>query len=117
MTKKNQQNNRKKKFSRVIPTWKFILLSISTFRIYELVWFYRNWKFLKAEKNLKISPFWRAFFCPLWAGSIAGYIQKYMKEKKIPCDYSPIRIGIRYFIYFRYCWNIYARIKFKTLFC
>jgi hypothetical protein len=100
MTQENQQNNQKEKISRVIPTWKFILLSVITFGIYELVWFYRNWKLLKQEKDLKISPFWRAWFAPFWAGSIAGHLQKYLKEKNIPCDYSSTLIGISYFIIF-----------------
>lgn len=98
MEQENQQNNPKEKFSKVIPTWKFILLSIITFGIYELVWFYKNWKLLKEEKGLKISPFWRAFFAPLFAGSIAGHLQKYLKEKNSPCDYSATLIGISYFI-------------------
>lgn len=100
MTQENQQNNQKEKFSRVIPTWKFILLSVITLGIYELVWFYRNWKLLKTEKDLKISPFWRAFFAPVWAGSIAGHIQKYLKEKSNPSNYSPTLIGITYFLIF-----------------
>ena len=98
MQQENQQNNQKEKFSRIVPTWKFILLSVITFGIYELVWFYKNWKLLKKEKGLKISPFWRALFSPLFAGSIAGHLQKYLKEKNNSCNYSPTLIGISYFV-------------------
>ena len=98
MEQDNQQNNGKEKFSKVLPTWQFILLTFVTFGIYELVWFYRNWKLLKEVGSLKISPFWRAFFAPFYAGSIAGQLQKFLKEKNSPCDYSPTIIGISYFI-------------------
>jgi len=108
MTEKNQPNKqtvdspmeqqKQDQFSKIVPTGKFIFLSVITFGIYEFVWFYRNWDLLKEKKGLKISPFWRAFFAPFFTISIAEYLQEYLKEKKIPCDYSPVIIGISYFI-------------------
>lgn len=92
------EQKKQDQFSKIIPTGKFIFLSIITFGIYEFVWFYRNWSLLKEKKGLNISPFLRAFFSPLFAGSIAGHLQKYLKEKNSPCDYSPAMIGISYFI-------------------
>lgn len=94
----NQQNNQSRKLSRIIPVWKFILLSVITFGIYELVWSYMNWRLLKDEKKLDISPFWRSFFAPLFTGSLAKQIKKYLEGKNSPCDYSPTFIGISYFI-------------------
>ena len=91
------EQKKQKQFSKVVPTGKFILLSVITFGIYELVWFYRNWNLLKEDKGLKISPFWRAFFAPFFAGSIAGHLQKYLKEKDIHlevCPTSNIKTGI-----------------------
>lgn len=67
MTQENPQDSKKDNFSKVIPIWKFILLSVITFGIYELVWFYRNWKFLKNEQNLKITPFLRTIFSTIFA--------------------------------------------------
>ncbi len=93
-----KKQEKQEQFSKVVPTGKFIFLSVITFGIYELVWFYRNWKLLKEEKKLNISPFWRAWFAPLWAGSIARYIQEFLKEKNISCGYSPTMIGISYFV-------------------
>lgn len=85
-------------FSREVPVWKFIMLSIITFGIYELFWFYGNWKFIKQERGLKVSPFWRSWFSPLFAGSLAGHLLDYLGEKKSPNDFSPVSIGIFYFI-------------------
>ncbi len=104
MDQANQQNNQKEKFSKVLPVWKFILLSVITFGLYELFWFYKYWKLLKEEKTLKISPFWRAFFAPLFAGSIAGHLKKYLTDKGVAkeilasCDST--LIGITYFVIF-----------------
>lgn len=48
--------------------WRLILLSILTFGIYEIYWFYRNWKHLKKHKGLNISPGWRTvgLFVPIY---------------------------------------------------
>lgn len=48
--------------------WRLVLLSIITFGIYEIYWFYRNWEHLKIHKNLKISPGWRTagLFVPIY---------------------------------------------------
>ncbi len=48
--------------------WRLVFLSILTFTLYEIYWFYRNWKQLKAHKNLDISPGWRTvgLFVPIY---------------------------------------------------
>ncbi len=84
--------------SRILPVWKFILLSLSTLGIYELIWFYSYWKFLKEKEELEISPFWRAWFSPFWAGSFSNHLQKYLLKNEIDCTYSPTLIGISYLI-------------------
>lgn len=98
MTNVNLQDSKNKTFSKVIPIWKFVLISIITFGIYELVWFYRNWKFLKREQNLKITPFLRTIFSTIFAWSFASYLKKFLKEKNIICNFSPVLIWISYFI-------------------
>jgi hypothetical protein len=85
-------------YSGAIPLWKFALLSIVTAGIYELVWFYRQWKFLKTETGADISPFWRAFFGAFFSGSLAGRLRDHLRSKSIPCAFSPTVIGISYFV-------------------
>jgi hypothetical protein len=41
---------------------KLTVLSVCTFGIYDLYWFYRNWKLIRSHDEPQISPFWRAFF-------------------------------------------------------
>lgn len=45
---------------------KLFVLSIATGGLYQLYWFYRNWKYVKARNSSAIMPFWRAFFAPIW---------------------------------------------------
>jgi hypothetical protein len=49
----------KDRFSFYQPVWHFVLLSIITFGIYDIYWYYRNWKNLRSFKNLNFSAVWR----------------------------------------------------------
>ena len=42
--------------------WQFVLLSLVTFGMYDIVWFYKNWRAVKQATGRKMSPFWRAVF-------------------------------------------------------
>ncbi|MFA5232156.1 MAG: zinc ribbon domain-containing protein [Candidatus Paceibacterota bacterium] len=98
---KKVKNNTKindRDFSKVVPVQRFIIFSLATFGIYEMFWFYRQWKLLKEESGVANSPFWRSFFGSVWAGDLAGKLKKFLEERSIPCDYSPTLIGVSYFI-------------------
>lgn len=45
-----------------LPIWKYIILNIITFGIYNIVWFYKYWKAVKDATQKRLSPFWRGFF-------------------------------------------------------
>ncbi len=82
-------------FSNVLPMWQFIALSFFTFGIYEIYWFYRNWKHFKKHKNLDISPGWRTviLFVPV-IGLIYIYrqledIQTYGMEAGVKSKFLP----------------------------
>ena len=66
----------KLQYSNAIPLWHMVALSIATFGIYQIFWFYKNWKQLKAHQNLDIKPGWRTagLFVPIW-GLILTYRQ------------------------------------------
>jgi hypothetical protein len=46
---------------------KLFLMSLCTFGLYDIFWFYKNWKLVKEQELDYIMPFWRAvftfFFC------------------------------------------------------
>ena len=45
---------------------KFVILSFVTFGFYPIVWFYRNWRYIKTSEGTSIWPWARALFFPLW---------------------------------------------------
>ena len=70
-----------KKFSNITSTGKFIILSILSLGIYELVWMYRNWKFFKEKEKTDISPFWRAWFAIFFIYFLLKKILEYAKKE------------------------------------
>ncbi|MBM3324526.1 MAG: zinc ribbon domain-containing protein [Calditrichaeota bacterium] len=55
------------RYSFAQPVWQFVLLTIFTFGLYEIRWYYRNWKYLKIHNNLDTRPGWRTvgLFVPI----------------------------------------------------
>ncbi len=49
-----------------ISLFKLFFLSLATFGLYQIYWFYRNWAYVKQRDDSAIMPFWRAVFAPLW---------------------------------------------------
>lgn len=64
-------------------TLKLILMSISTFGIYEIYWFYKNWVIVKNRTGEKIMPFWRALFSPIWAYGFFKHINNSLVEDNV----------------------------------
>lgn len=79
--KPNSSQNTNLEFSYALPLSHLVLFDIFTLGLYgSIYWFYRNWKHLKAHKNLDISPGWRTLglFIP-----ILGIIMVYGQFKDI----------------------------------
>ena len=79
-------------------TLKFVVMSICTFGLYELYWFYKNWVQVKARDGTSISPFWRAFFAPFWAYSYFKYVKTSANENGVPESLSIGLLAAMYFI-------------------
>lgn len=77
-------------FSNAQPIWHLIILSILTFNIYEIYWFYRNWKQLKEYKSFDISPGWRTvgLFVPIYGLCLVYSQLKDIKDLS-KAEYSP----------------------------
>lgn len=58
-----------------VATHKFMVLSIFSFGLYDLYWSYQHWKRVRADSGEILSPFWRAFFAPLWNFVLFGEIR------------------------------------------
>ncbi len=77
---------------------KLVLMSICTFGLYELYWFYHNWVLIKERTGKNIMPFWRAFFAPLWAYSCFKHIKTSARENNIQESLSIGSLAVLYFI-------------------
>lgn len=83
-----------------VATHKFIVLSICSFSIYELYWCYQNWKRLKTASSQNLSPFWRAFFAPLWGFSLFRRIRATALANGVIVGWSAGALGTFYLILF-----------------
>ena len=63
-------------------------MSILTTGIYELYWFYKNWKAVKIQEGKKLSPFWRAFFCVIFCYSLFKRIMLSAMQKGYKTKYT-----------------------------
>jgi hypothetical protein len=59
-----------------VSALKFIIFSALSFGIYDVFWFYRNWRFIKMRDGSNIMPFWRAIFSPIWCYSLTRDIAR-----------------------------------------
>jgi len=76
---------------------KFIVLSLLTMGIYDIYWFYKNWRFVHDRDNSTIMPFWRALFSPLWCAALILDLRKHVKNKTIPIALV-VFLSIVYFV-------------------
>src|SRR6516164_10729050 len=60
---------------------KFLLLSITSFGLFEVYWMYRNWKYERKAFGRHISPFWRSVFAPIYVYPLLGEISWLSKTK------------------------------------
>jgi hypothetical protein len=68
---------------------KLIIMSIVTFGIYELYWFYKNWKLIKQRTGDNIMPFWRAFFGVIFCYSCFKEIKEVAKTQNVTFPSTP----------------------------
>jgi len=71
-----------------VSTTKLLVMSLCTLGIYELYWFYKNWKLVAARSTQKISPFWRALFSPIFCFPLFQEIHTQVEEHAIERQFS-----------------------------
>lgn len=68
---------------------KLVVMSICTIGIYELYWYYKNWRLVKEREELDIMPFWRAFFAYFFCYSLFKRIQASAESQNLQKSISP----------------------------
>ncbi|MBN2406182.1 MAG: DUF4234 domain-containing protein [Elusimicrobia bacterium] len=88
-----------------LPVSKVVILSILTLGIYELIWFYRQWSFVKERLKPGIKPFWRAVFGILYCDSLFKTVKKYADTKGIEAGFSADLLALAY-ILLSFSWKL-----------
>lgn len=63
---------------------KLAVMSICTFGLYQIYWFYKNWRLIQIREELSIAPVWRAFFANLFCYSLFTRIQDTAESQELP---------------------------------
>lgn len=58
-----------------VSTTKLVVMTICTFGLYEVYWFYKNWCLIKKRDAPAIMPFWRAVFSIFFCHGCFKHIQ------------------------------------------
>jgi hypothetical protein len=96
----NNTNNNVWNFSNIIPVWKFIFLSIITWWIYEIYWFYKYWKFLKDKESIKVNPILRSIFSVVFFYSFIEHIRKFLNKSNIQIHDVSIWLAFLYYVFY-----------------
>lgn len=81
-----------------ISSEKLMLLSVLTLNIYDLYWFYRNWKEVKESEGTHIRPFWRAFFSVFFCYGLFERVMRAAEAKGFSIRYSVSQITVAYIL-------------------
>lgn len=79
-TSRSRYGSRDPQYSNVQPIRRLLPLTLLSFGLYILYWYYKNWKHLKNHKNLDISPVGRTI---LFLVPILGYFMLYEQFSEI----------------------------------
>jgi hypothetical protein len=66
-----------------VSVTKLVVMSICTLSLYELYWFYRQWKSISARGE-DVSPFWRAFFAVFFCYPCFKKIRQHGERLNLP---------------------------------
>jgi hypothetical protein len=77
---------------------KLAIMSLCTFGFYELYWCYKQWDAIRRRESEHLSPFWRAFFAPLWGFSLFPRLQKLMAKHSVPANWSGTGLALGFLV-------------------
>jgi hypothetical protein len=67
-----------------VSLMKLTVMSICTFGLYQLYWFYRNWRLIKEREEIGIAPVFRAYFASLFCYALFMRIQDDAEAQELP---------------------------------
>ena len=81
-----------------VSVGKFAVMSLCTFGLYEVYWAYKHWDAMRRREQERLSPFWRAFFAPLWGFSLLPRLQQLTAVYGVPATWSGSGLALAYFL-------------------
>ena len=81
-----------------VAVHKFVVMSIVTLGVYQVYWTYKCWQRIAARTSEPMSPFWRAFFAPLWGYSFLNRLAVDAKAKGVTPNWSASLLAVAYFV-------------------
>lgn len=72
---------------------KLIVMSVVTLGLYELYWFYQQWKHERQRTNQNLSPFWRAFFSGIFSFSLFQRVSNLAIANEVSVSFNPNVLG------------------------
>lgn len=60
---------------------KLLLLDVLTFGFYDLVWMYKNWKFIRDKRGRSVNPILRTIFAPLFVWQLFAELSEAVVEE------------------------------------
>jgi hypothetical protein len=73
----------------VVATRKYWFLLILTLGLYEIYWFYCNWRLYKEQVDSNVWPVPRAIFSVFFAHSLNRIVDERLKRQQLSHDWSP----------------------------
>jgi hypothetical protein len=77
---------------------KLVVLSMCTLGLYQVYWFWRNWKRVAERTGRPMMPFWRAVFAPLWSYSLFDEVREQARRAEIPAGWLPSLMAVAFFL-------------------
>jgi len=82
-----------------VSTQKLVVMWVLTMGLYEIYWFYRNWRAIKIQEDKKLSPFWRAILSVFYCYSLFKRIIRSANEKGHKSKNTPGALTLAYIFF------------------
>jgi hypothetical protein len=73
----------------VVARWKFLVLFVGTFGLYQIVWFYKHWRAQRDSTGQALMPVARALFAIFFAHKLFAAIDAAARQKDPGVAWSP----------------------------
>jgi len=81
-----------------VSALKLVVMATVTFGIYQIYWFYKNWKLVKQQTASDIIPFWRSLFALIFCYWFFKLVKEVATFHRIPFRSSPGILAITWII-------------------